>query len=106
MADKESKKREYLHLYSFISEKGDAISFRLNPDEKITEEVFNKYENAHKLDEDQLNKYLKSELESTIYINYDEDKDKFDKKNVVELNKDDKIQLLIKVAKIREAEIR
>ncbi|MBS4540018.1 hypothetical protein GOQ27_16190 [Clostridium sp. D2Q-11] len=106
MADKQSKKREYLHLYSFISDKGDAISFRLNPDEEITEELFHKYENSHELSEEELNKYLISELENTIYINYEEDKEKFDKKEIEELSKNEKAQLLNKVAKIREADIK
>lgn len=74
MADKQSKNRKYLHLYSFISDDGDSISFRLNPDGKITEELFHKYELSNELTEE-------------------------------ELNKEGKVQLLHKIAKIRESDI-
>ncbi|MGO1368252.1 MAG: hypothetical protein ACTHVE_01390 [Senegalia sp. (in: firmicutes)] len=105
MSRKGTKKREYLNLYNLITDKNNSIAFRLNPDEDMTKELFNKYENAEELSETELNNHLKSELESTVYINHENKSEKFEEKDVTKLSNDEKIELLKKVAKIRECDI-
>ncbi|WP_130807168.1 hypothetical protein [Senegalia massiliensis] len=106
MLDKETKKREYLHLYNFISEKGDSISFRINPDENITKDRFEKYESADSLNDQELDRYLILELEKTVYINHDNKSENFEERDATKLERKDKVELLKKVAKIRECDVK
>lgn len=102
MSDKETKKREYLDLFSFVTSKNDTITFRLNPDEPMTKEQYDKYSSPESLNEERITSFLKSKMEHTIYINYNGDKEKFEKIDISKLDKKVKLELLAKVLKVMD----